>query len=360
MARLIEPRVATAVARRMAGDAPLATDALVERLQRDLDVAVPRSEELVAGAAGIPAPSPVRWGVIGRAQWAEANIGSMEQMIKPLVDKVGHRLDSLPYPVRLAQRTIVSVEMGVLLGYISRRVLGQYDLLVPDEAASSARIRRRHPTGGAPLYFVGVNMVDTQQRLKFVPEEFALWVALHEVTHRFQFAGVPWLKDRFFGLVQSYLSSVDVDGRALSRRLTTAAKRLASRDVPPEERNPVYLLSSDEQKIWLDQIQALMAVVEGHGNFVMDTVGARVIPSFGRMRAAFEGRRKQASAVQRVINNVLGLEMKLRQYELGQEFLERVVAREGHAVLTHLWADPSHLPTMAELRSPDLWLTRVA
>jgi coenzyme F420 biosynthesis associated uncharacterized protein len=359
MARLIEPRVASAVARRMAGDAPNATPELLDRLQRDLDVAVPRSEELVASASGIARPTPVRWAMIGRAQWAEANIGSMEQMIKPLADRVGSRLDALPFPVRLAQRTVVSVEMGVLLGYISRRVLGQYDLLVPDEA-STARARRRHPTGGAPLYFVGVNMVETVNKLRFVPEEFALWVALHEVTHRFQFAGVPWLKDRFFGLVHSYLSSVDLDGRALSKRLTTAAKRLASREVPPEERNPVYLLSSEEQRVWLDQIQALMAVVEGHGNYVMDTVGAQVIPSFQKMRSSFEGRRKQASAVQRVINNVLGLEMKLRQYEVGQEFLQRVVAREGPAVLEHLWADASHMPTMAELRAPDQWLTRVA
>ena len=343
----------------MAGDSPLATSYLLDRLQRDLDVAVPRSEELVAEASGIPAPPPVRWSVIGRAQWAEANIGSMEEMIKPLVDKVGHRLDSLPFPVRIAQRTIVSVEMGVLLGYMSRRVLGQYDLLVPDDA-SKTRSRRRHPTGGAPLYFVGVNMVETERRLGFVPEEFALWVALHEVTHRFQFAGVPWLKERFFGLVRSYLGSVDLDGRALSKRLSTAAKRLASRELPPEERNPVYLLSSDEQRVWLDQIQALMAVVEGHGNFVMDTVGEQVIPSFRKMRSLFEGRRKQASAVQRVINNVLGLEMKLRQYEVGQEFLTRVVANEGLAVLDHLWADPAHLPTIQELRNPESWLKRVA
>ena len=358
MVRLIDQRVATAVARRMTGDSPLATSYLLERLQRDLDVAVPRSEELVAAASGIVAPAPVRWKVIGRAQWAEANIGSMATMIQPLADKVGRRLDTLPYPVRFAQRMVVSVELGVLIGYVSRRVLGQYDLLVPDDI--DARGRRRHPTGGAPLYFVGPNMVETEKRLRFVPEEFALWVALHEVTHRFQFAGVPWLKDRFFGLVQSYLSSVDVDGRALSRRIASAAKRLASGKIPPEERNPVYLLSSDEQRAWLDQIQALMAVVEGHGNYVMDSVGAQVIPSFPRMRSVFEGRRKQASAVQRVINNVLGLEMKLRQYELGQEFLERIVAREGEGVLIHLWADPSHLPTMDELRVPERWLTRVA
>lgn len=358
MPRLIDPRVATAVARRMSGDSPLATPALLDRLQRALDDAVPRSEDLVAAASGIAAPAPVRWKIIGRAQWAEANIGSMTTMIQPLADKVGHRVEASPYPIRLAQRTLVSIELGVLVGYISRRVLGQYDLLVPDDI--DTRGRRRHPTGGAPLYFVGPNMVETQQRLQFVPEEFALWVALHEVTHRFQFAGVPWLKERFFGLVRSYLSSVEIDGRALSRRIATAAKRLASGKIPPEERNPVYLLSSEEQRVWLDQIQALMAVVEGHGNYVMDAVGAQVIPSFKHMRAAFDGRRKQASAVQRVINNVLGLEMKLRQYELGQEFLETIVAREGAAVLVHMWADPAHLPSMGELRVPERWLTRVA
>jgi coenzyme F420 biosynthesis associated uncharacterized protein len=356
---MIDPRIATAVSRRMVGTSSLATPELIARLQRDLEGAVPRSEALVAGVAGIPAPTPVRWAVIGRAQWAEANIGSMVTMIQPLTDKVGGRIEQLPWPVRMAQRAVVSVELGVLVGYISRRVLGQYDLLVPDESAP-ARTRRRHPTGGAPLYFVGPNMVETQQKLGFVPDEFALWVALHEVTHRFQFAGVPWLKERFFGLVQSYLSSLDVEGRVLSRRIATAAKRLASGSIPPEERNPVYLLSTDEQRERLNEIQALMAVVEGHGNFVMDAVGAREIPSFTKMRSLFDGRRKQATTVQRIINNLLGLEMKLRQYELGQEFCVGIVRAEGPGVLAHLWADPSHLPTMDELRAPDRWLSRVA
>ena len=359
MGKLIEPRIATAVARRFAGDVSPDLIPRIDALQRNLELSVPRSEDLVAEASGITRPAPVRWKVIGREQWAEVNIGSMTTMIQPLVEKVGSRLNSLPLPIRLAQRGVVSVEMGVLVGYISRRVLGQYDLLVPDEDASP-RVLRKHPTGGAPLYFVGPNMVQTEERLGFVPEEFHLWVALHEVTHRFQFAGIPWLKERFFGLVRSYLSAVDVDGRVLGRRFATAAKRLASGDIPREERNPVYLLSTEEQRAWLDQIQALMAVVEGHGNFVMDAVGAQVIPSFHRMRSAFDGRRKQATSVQRVINNVLGLEMKMRQYELGQEFCELIVAREGHAVLQHMWADPSHLPTMEELKAPERWLNRVA
>jgi coenzyme F420 biosynthesis associated uncharacterized protein len=358
MARLIDARIATAVAKRMAGDRALLGSYLMERLRRDLDVAVPRSEVLVAEASGIPAPPPVRWDIIDRAAWARANIEGMSVMLGPLAEKLSARLDAMPLPVRVAQQAVVSTEMGIVLGYVSRRVLGQYDVLIPEEELPP----RRHSTiaPGTMLYFVGPNMVETERRFGFIPEEFALWVALHEVTHRFQFAGVPWLKERFFGLVRSYMESVDLDARGLSKRLTEAASRLASRSVPTEERHPMYLFASSEQRELLDQIQALMAVVEGHGNFVMDSIGAEVIPSFARMRRVFEGRREQVNALQRIINHVLGLEMKLRQYELGQQFCERIVALEGPSALAQLWSNEAQLPTLAELREPERWVKRVA
>lgn len=351
MAKLIEPRVAAMVARRFAGD-PKDGAHLTQRLRRDLDIAVPRAEELVAAVSGIDTPPPVRWDVITRARWAEANVASMSAMIRPLADKVAVRLARQPFPLRIAQRAIVSVEVGVVLGYISRRVLGQYDILVPEGGHKGS--------SGAPLYFVGINMVETERRLGFVPEDFALWVAVHEVTHRFQFAGVPWLRPHFLELVEGYLATVDIDSRVLSQRLTAAAKRLMSGKVPPEERNPIYLLASEEQRREFDRIQALMAIVEGHGNFVMDSVGAHVIPSFARMRAAFDGRRRQASFVQRVLNNLIGLETKLRQYELGQAFCEHVAHAEGAAALAYLWAAPDHIPSLEELKAPDKWLSRVA
>lgn len=355
MAKLIEPRIASAVARRVGRD-PGDPHGRVRALERLLADAVPRAEELVAQASGIPTPPPVRWGVISRGDWAAANVASMTALIKPLTDKVAHRLESIPMPARVAQRVVVSVELGVLLGYISRRVLGQYDILVPDEALP----RSRRNAGGAPLYFVGVNMVEIGERFRFVPNEFALWVAVHEVTHRFQFAGVPWLKPHFFSLVESYLGTVEIDSRALSKRLGSAARKLVSGNLPPEERNPVYLLASEEQRAALDQIQALMAVVEGHGNYVMDAVGAEVIPSFARMRATFEGRRKQTNMIQRILNNVIGLEMKLRQYELGQAFCERIAQQGGPAAVGQLWRSPDHIPTLDELRAPETWLSRVA
>ena len=356
MARLIDPRIALAVAKRVAGDSDMQNSYLLERLQRDLDEAVPRSEQLVAEFSGIPAPAPVQWGMIDRVSWVDVNIKGMTQLLGPIHEKIGKRLDQQPLPARLLQTTAVSAEVGLLLGYISKRVLGQYDLLVAEQPATT----RFGKTPTPSLYFVGPNMVETERRFGFIPEEFALWVALHEVTHRFQFEGVPWLRPRFLSLVHEYLGSVDLDAKGLSQRMASAVKKLASRDIPAEEKSPMYLFANDEQRKVLDQIQALMAVVEGHGNFVMDTVGERVIPSFKQMRHVFQRRRQQQSVLQRVVAQAIGLEMKLRQYELGQAFCERVVERRGLDALGALWADPARFPTMSELREPDSWLTRVA
>ena len=362
MARLVEPALAAAIARRVAGTSGLDRSYLLDRLRGDLGEAVPLSERLIADASGIPAPPPVEWGLIDRATWAEANLSSMTALLNPIVEKIGDRLDALPLAARVAQRSVVSVEVGVLLGYVSRRVLGQYDLLVPDDDGSPEARRRLKalPAGGAALYFVGPNLIETERRFGFVPKDFAMWVALHEVTHRFQFEGVQWLRPHFLGLVKRYIDTVDIDARGLAKRLRRAAKRLASKDVPPEERSPMYLLASDDQREVLNEIQALMAVIEGHGNYVMDSVGERVIPSMRRMRGVFDRRREQVNLPQKVISSTLGLEMKMKQYELGQAFCEAAVREAGPEALARLWVGPDHFPTLAELKEPHLWLGRVA
>ena len=349
MAKLIEPKIAASVARALSGDRSVTDSYLSQRLVRDLEEAVPRAEKLVAEVSGIPAPPPVRWGVVDRSTWATSNIHGMVTMLQPLADRLGRRLDAQPVAARLAQRTAVSVEIGALLGFVSRRVLGQYDLLVTED-----------DPWRTPLYFVGPNMVEIERKYGFVPEDFALWVAVHEVTHRFQFEGVPWLRQRFLDLIHTYLGSVELDAKGFTQRLAGAVKRLATRDVPPEEKNPIYLLANEEQRRLIGQIQALMAVVEGHGNYVMDAVGDRVIPTVDRMRAVFDRRREQTSVIQRAIGHAIGLEMKLRQYEMGQHFCDEVVARQGSGALAHLWSDPEHFPNLDELRDPGLWIERVA
>lgn len=359
---LIEPRIAVAVARRLTGEEELGGSAEMDALISDLQVAVPRSEDLVAESSGIARPAPVKWAVVDRGTWAEANIAGMSSMLEPLTDKVGRRLQTLPLQARLAQRLLVSAEVGALLGYVSRRVLGQYDVLMSEEALAAGlrpRRRSRRLAPGTVLYFLGTNMIETARRYSFVSQDFSLWVALHEVTHRFQFAGVRWLPDRFFGLIRGYFDSLDLDAGTLSERFKAALRRLSDRSLPPEERNAVYLFASPEQRMMLDDIQALMAVVEGHGNYIMDTVGSTVIPTFPRMRQLFDRRREQTNPLQRIVGHLIGLEMKLKQYELGQRFCVEVARRGGDEALAHLWSAPENFPRLAELREPEQWLRRV-
>ena len=361
--QLIDPRIARTVARRFVGVDDMSGSYLMERLRSDLAESVPLSEDLVSEVSGIPRPESVKWGIIDRVAWTEANISGMSRLIEPVATRLAPRLERFPAPVRIAQRTAISAEIGALLGYISRRVLGQYDVLVTEATDNALAVRRKNrkgPPEGTALYFVGQNIVETERRLGFVPRDFALWVSVHEITHRFQFAGVPWLQDRFFSLIGEYIGSLELDARSLTSRISSAARRLRSGTVPPEERNPIYLLASEEQRRPLDQLQALMAVVEGHGNYVMDAVGKDVIPSFQRMRRAFDRRRDQTTFLQRIFNQIIGLEMKLHQYELGQRFCEMVVAREGREALGQLWTGPESFPDLNELRQPELWMRRVA
>ncbi len=355
MSRLIEPVVARTIARRVGGVARIPR---VEYrvLEEALATSVGQSSAQVQRVSGIPETGPVRWAMVDRGAWAEVNIRSMNDLLGPLADRIGARVDGLPSAVRIAQRGVLSIEVGILLGYVSRRVLGQYDLF---SAGPEAKPSRR-PGAGASLYFVGPNLLEMERRFGFVREDFLLWVSLHEVTHRFQFEGVPWLRAHFLNLISEWTGALNIDARGLAKRFGTAARKLANKDLPAEERHPIYLLADEEQRALLDRLQALMAVVEGHGNWVMDTAGAVTIPTFGRMREVFQGRRRSQNIVQRVVSNVLGLEMKMRQYELGQSFCDAVALRAGPEALQRLWLGPEHLPTIGELRAPELWLERVA
>lgn len=353
---LIQRGVAVAVARRVAGPPPPADT--FEHVRSLLAEAVPRAEELVAESSRIAPPAPTPWGVLDRPQWVDANIRGMTALLDPLAQKVEGRLSAAPFAARVAQQGVLSVEVGVLMGYVSRRVLGQYDVMVSEETVVVPASSRR--TASPSLYFVAPNIAEIEKKLAFVPQDFALWIAVHEVTHRFQFQGVPWLRDHFLSLVGGYLEAVDLDAKGLAKRLATAARRMMSPATPPEERNPIYLLSSGDQRRRLDHLQALMAVVEGHGNFVMDLAGARAIPSFRRMRNAFQQRKQQLNVVQRTINYALGIDMKLRQYELGQHFCEEVQRIGGDEAVALMWEAPENLPTLVELKEPRTWMQRVA
>ncbi|MGZ4104611.1 MAG: zinc-dependent metalloprotease [Actinomycetota bacterium] len=343
---LVDWSLAVRVASVVAGKGPETTPHLRADVRRDFREFTGRSDGLVRDFTGLapeaPAPEPI---VLDRAGWVRANIESFQGLIRPLAERLAIST-GVRGPVRRVVSGAVGAQMGVLLGYLSQKVLGQYDLVLATE-------------GGGRVYFVGPNVVDIERRLGFVPRDFRFWITLHEITHRTQFTGVPWLRDRVQTLIERALGGMDLDP-ANVRRIISRGKELLLRG-PSAWRSAsvMSILMSDEQRALLDEMQALMSVVEGHGTFVMNRIGAELIPTFETMRDAIDARRGSATGAERTLQRAIGMDMKYDQYILGEKFFNEIAARAGMQSVNKVWEDEASMPTLDEMRDPERWLSRV-
>jgi coenzyme F420 biosynthesis associated uncharacterized protein len=233
------------------------------------------------------------------------------------------------------------------MGYTSQRVLGQYELslLQPEQAPR--------------LLFVTPNLGRAVADLKIDRDSFLGWVVLHELTHVFQFSGVGWLRGHLGALLEEYLATVDVRverGAAGGLPSLPNLQRLVELF---REGGLIALVQSREQRRILDGVQSTMAVIEGYSEHVMDAVGERVLPHYTGLREAMDRRRRSRSAPERILQRLLGLDMKMRQYELGKRFCDAVVEQRGIESLDRVWSSAEALPTMAELKDPAAWIERV-
>jgi coenzyme F420 biosynthesis associated uncharacterized protein len=333
------------VARVVAGREALADSYLAASLARDFGEVTAQAEALVADFTGLRSPGPAYAVVLDRGGWVDANVDSMRRLLAPLTERLGERMASSP--IAPIGRYVTGTEVGVLLGYLAQRVLGQYDLLVPEGQARSDAV-----------YYVGPNTLNLEKRFAFRPRDFRLWIAIHEVTHRAQFTGVPWLKGYFLQLVEQTLGIVDPDPRSLANAVRRAADELRQGRNPLDDGGIVGLFASPEQRALLGQVQALMSLLEGHGNFVMSDLGRHHVSGEERMERVLHARR-QAGGITAVMQKLLGLEMKMKQYAVGEQFVRGVVAAGGPRAIDAAWRGPSSLPTIDELHAPERWLARV-
>ena len=330
--------LATAVAGSAAAPTP-ALDGLAE--------AARESEELVSAYTGLRSPAPLpEPEALSRAEWIDANLKSMAEVLDPVVDRAGESLGPLKGPAGGVLGLLLGAEVGVLSGLLAQRVLGQYEPSLFAETPPPPR-----------LFFVAPNLAEAAERIEADRGELLRWVALHETTHALQFGGVPWLREHMASLVRELLGSVQLNPGAFSRLPDFSdLKAIVDR---VREGGLTALIASPEQQEVLDRIQATMAVIEGHAEHVMDAVGAEVLPSLEALRSGLEKRRDTRPPIWRVIERLLGLDLKMRQYRQGKAFCDAVVERGGIAGLNQVWTGPDAMPTLAELDDPDGWLERV-
>ncbi|MBD0695604.1 zinc-dependent metalloprotease [Streptomyces sp. CBMA123] len=334
-----------------------------------------RSSSLTAAAA-----TPVL--VVDRPGWVRANVAGFRTVVQPLVEKLqARRANSAAAGVFGAVgEKATGIEVGALLAFLATKVLGQYETFAPAEPSLEApdspaalfdkpRLGPESP-GPGRLLLVAPNIVHVERELDVDPSDFRLWVCLHEETHRTQFTAVPWLRDHIQSEVQSFLAETDVDPGALLDRLRDAAGSLGaglpgtggreSRDGAPAG-NLLEIVQSPAQREILGRLTAVMSLLEGHADVVMDGVGPAVVPTVAEIREKFQQRRDRgANRLDLVLRRLLGMDAKLRQYQDGAVFVRAVVDQVGMEGFNRVWTSPNTLPTKDEIHDPAAWVARVA
>lgn len=299
--------------------------------------------------------------VVDRPGWVRANVAGFKEILKPLLDKMEDRRGGGPGGAVLGAvgGKVTGVELGMLLSFLSSRVLGQYETFAP-----ASRDLPAAADGGGRLLLVAPNIVHVERELDVDPHDFRLWVCLHEETHRTQFTAVPWLRDHLEGEIQTFLAETEVDPTTLLERIREAVQVFAGGKPEGEEgdggRSLVELVQTPAQREILGRLTAVMSLLEGHADFVMDGVGPQVVPSVAEIREKFQQRRASgASRLDQALRKLLGLDAKLRQYRDGERFVRAVVEEVGMDGFNRVWTSPNTLPTKAEIAKPADWVARV-
>jgi coenzyme F420 biosynthesis associated uncharacterized protein len=340
-ARLADWNTAVDVGRRIAGPGVPVAGADRARVREDLAEVVPYAEQLIRGFTGMDVQGfRSRAWVMGRTDWMRANLNGLQRLIEPLAERI---LDGRPTRAEF-KRKALGAQAGVLIGYVARKVLGQYDVFLP-------------PDDEGLLYFVGPNIVEVERRFALPPRDFRLWIAIHEVTHRVQFGHATWLRGFLSSQVNEYLSTVQLDSHQMMEQLKRAADE-ARAGADWRGMGGVFLLLSPEQRELFKRMQAMMSLLEGHASYVMNEVARDHVQDVDRMRRALSTRRR-SSSVERTFQKAIGFDQKIQQYDAGERFVRTIVDRAGMSTFNLIWRSAADLPSHDEIVEPERWLARV-
>ena len=350
---------------------------------RGLTAVVQQPVRELTGLTSKGAVGPVA--VVDRPGWIRANVGGFRVVLEPLAERLAERSNAVPAAgsvIGTIGSRATGMQAGLILAYLSSRVLGQYELFLPpgeggasangvngsgsangtvsSSTGSSSTGSNGAGTGVGRLTLVAPNIVMVERELGVDPHDFRRWVCLHEETHRVQFTSVPWLRGYVQGMMTEFLLASDLDASAILDRMRSAATAVAGAVRGGDGESLIEAMQTPAQRALLDKLTAVMTLVEGHGDYVMDAVGPSVVPSVADIREKFSHRRGSAGRMEQILRRILGIDLKMKQYEQGSRFVSTVVGEAGMAGFNKVWTSPETLPTRDELANPRDWLERVA
>jgi coenzyme F420 biosynthesis associated uncharacterized protein len=301
----------------------------------------------VREVTGLLAPDTLPAVVVDRPGWIASNVEGIRLLLSGW-DVLSERTEAAPAAVRGLGSRGSALQLGAVLAWMSGKVLGQFEAFTADR-------------GPGRLLLVAPTIVSVERTLDLPSRDFRLWVCLHEETHRVQFGAVPWLSGHLARRIQALLDASDLGPRETLQRVVSFVYALVrSMRSGESDVSPVEAIQTPQQRVIFDELTALMSLLEGHADVVMDEVGPAVVPTVRVIRDRFSQRRQHPGALDALGRRALGLDVKMRQYSDGAAFVRHVVDRVGMDGFNRVWRSPEDLPTRAELHDPQAWVDRVS
>src|SRR5215469_6143164 len=355
--QMIDWNVATSTAIRWVRPGPQVTLGEARKVVAELRTEAALVAEPVRKVTGLPGDDDGgKVAIVDRPGWIRANISGFQVVLDPLVEHM-QEIGAVPAAgsvLTAVGSRVTGVQAGLILAYLASRVLGQYELFLPPDPDL--------PAADAPpgrLTLVAPNIVMVERELGVDPSDFRRWVCLHEETHRTQFTSVSWLRPYVQQQMTEFLLASDLDPASILNRLRAAADAVSGAVRGGDGESLIEAMQSQRQRQILEQLTSVMTLVEGHGDYVMDAVGPAVVPSVEQIRAKFNARRATGNRGEQAIRRILGIDLKMKQYQQGSAFVRAVVDEAGMASFNRIWTSPEALPTKAEFASPLTWLQRL-
>ncbi|MEU7992705.1 zinc-dependent metalloprotease [Rothia amarae] len=353
---IIRWETAAKVAKNLAPAGPKVKPADMRAAVESMRYATVASVDYVYEITGLEAAHNLRDSevlIVDRATWAKANTQSFAVMLDPVGDSLmGQKFAEMTDSQKNLASVAGSTELGGVLAYLSTRVLGQYD---PYAALAG------HGAEGGRLMIVAPNLIQLEQELNVDPEDFRLWVCLHEQTHRVQFAAAPWMREHILHLMQAMTEELGATSENLMERALSAVSSLknSKESDSSQKTSGVETVMSAEARELLSQITAVMSLLEGHANVVMDAVDSSIVPTVRTIRRRFNRRSETQKILTKFMSKLLGMDRKLRQYKDGQKFVQFIVDARGMQQFNRIWDGAQNLPTETEIHNPQAWIDRV-
>jgi len=347
---MVDWDLAVSFGSRVAGEGPTVSREEAVAAVAELRAGADRSTGLVREFTGLVAEersAPVV--VVDRPGWIQANADSFATILGPVIEQLAAKKGPPTGLALTVGSKVTGAEVGGLLGFLAGKVLGQFD---PFHSPAGEDVAGR-------LLLVAPNIVHVESELDVDPTDFRLWVCLHEETHRVQFTAVPWMRDHIHGQIAALVDSVEVDPAKLAGMVTDGMKRIGDLVRGEDDVSLLDLVQTPEQKEVLDRITAVMSLLEGHADVVMDGVGPEVIPTVRDIRAKVNRRRKGAGTLDKIVRRLLGFDAKMAQYRNGALFVRGAIDQVGMDGFNKVWVSPENLPTRDEIADPAAWVRRV-